>query len=324
MFFLYLTDLATGVENDHIHTFNSQESAGNGTAGIAGSGTDYVHLAAGLLQDICKGVAEKLQGHILKGQGGAMEKLQRMEDIYSNESDIPTAFDAMHEELKTRARVEENGSIEFPLVGSVQVGALKISSAAKKIEKLLADGYIINPQVQIYIEEFKSKKVIILGQVQSPGIIELRGPLSLLELLSKAGGLQDDVGETVTITRNSNGRKRNSTFNLKKLIESGGGGDNIEVLDGDTVSVSKKVDELSDDSVCYITGQVNKPGAYSCDTKTTVLKMVSLAGSFTGIAAESSIRINRVVNGKKQVLEDVSPDTSVLPDDVIEVPESFF
>ncbi|MCI5147170.1 MAG: periplasmic polysaccharide biosynthesis/export protein, partial [Candidatus Electrothrix sp. AR3] len=87
-----------------------------------------------------------------------------------------TVYD--HDELKTRARVEENGNIEFPLIGTVLVGGLKAATAAKKTEELLADGYIVNPQVQIYIEEFKSKKVVILGQVNTPGLIELRGPTS--------------------------------------------------------------------------------------------------------------------------------------------------
>lgn len=77
-------------------------------------------------------------------------------------------------------------------------------------------------------------------------------------------------------------------------------------------------------AVCYITGQVNKPGAYPCDEKTTVLKMVSLAGSFTGIAAESRIQINRIVNGRKQVLKNVADDTLVQPEDVVVVPESLF
>ncbi|WLE99279.1 MAG: SLBB domain-containing protein [Candidatus Electrothrix communis] len=73
-----------------------------------------------------------------------------------------------------------------------------------------------------------------------------------------------------------------------------------------------------------MTGQVRKPGAYPCGRNTTVLKMVSLAGSFTGIASESSIKINRMVNGTKQILEDVEHDTLVQPEDVIVVPESFF
>ncbi|MCI5146698.1 MAG: hypothetical protein D3923_14535 [Candidatus Electrothrix sp. AR3] len=117
------------------------------------------------------------------------------------------------------------------------------------------------------------------------------------------------------------GQKKKITLDLKKLIENGDRTANIEIFGGDTVSIALAKDATS---ICYITGQVNRPGAYPCDANTTVLKIVSLAGSFTGIASESSVRINRVVNGKKQVLKDVELDTSVLADDVIEVPESFF
>jgi len=226
-----------------------------------------------------------------------------------------TVYD--HDELKTKARVSENGSIEFPLIGSVQVGGFRTSAAAQKIGELLADGYIKNPQVQIYIEEFKSKKVIVLGQVNKPGLVELSGPATLLELISKAGGLSKEAGETVTIKRTVNGKEEMIAVDLKKLIESGDSKDNIPILSGDSVSVAKA-------SVCYITGEVKKPGSYPCDRETTVLKMISLAGSFTGIASESGIRINRIVDGKKQVLEKVSLDTPVRPDDVIEIPESLF
>jgi polysaccharide export outer membrane protein len=239
------------------------------------------------------------------------------EDYQIGSGDVLSIMVFGYDELKTKARVSENGSIEFPLIGSVQVGGLKTSAAARKINELLADGYIVRPQTQIYIEEFRSKKVIVLGQVNKPGLVELTGPATLLELISKAGGLSKDAGETVTIKRTVNGKEEFISVDLKKLIESGASKDNISILSGDSVSVAKA-------SVCYITGEIKKPGSYPCDSETTVLKMISLAGSFTGIASESNIKINRIVDGKKQLLEKVSLDTKVMPDDVIEVPESFF
>ncbi len=238
------------------------------------------------------------------------------EDYQIGSGDVLSIAVYGYDELKTKVRVTESGSIDFPLIGTVQVGGIKTSEAAKKIETLLADGYIVNPQVQIYIEEFKSKKVAALGPFNRPGLIELSGPTTLLELISKAGGLSKDAGDTITIT-SENGKI--VTVDVTKLIKDGEATSNIPILGGETVAVSK-----GEPPVCYITGQVKRPGAYPWIENITVLKVVSLASGFTGMAAESRIKINRVVNGKKTVLDNVEMDTKVLQDDVIEVPESFF
>lgn len=221
-----------------------------------------------------------------------------------------------YDELKTKVRVTESGSIDFPLIGAVRVGGIKTSEAAQKIERLLADGYIVNPQVQIYIEEFRSKKVAALGPFNRPGLIELSGPTNLMELISKAGGLSKDAGETITVT-SENGRM--VTIDVDKLIKDGDTASNIPILGGETVAVEK-----GEPPVCYITGQVKRPGSYPWTENITVLKVVSLASGFTGMAAESRIKINRIVNGRKRVLKNVNMDTKVLQDDVIEVPESFW
>ncbi len=224
-----------------------------------------------------------------------------------------TVFD--HDELAVKVRVSENGNIEFPLIGSVHVGGLKVSGADNKIEHLLADGYIVDPQVTVFIEQFKSKKVIVLGKVKNPGLVELRGSISLLELISQAGGLEKDAGETVVIKREADGAQKIITVDLTDLLESGGAKKNIQILGGDTVSIAQG-------AVCYITGGVKRPGAYPCGRNTTLLKIISQAGSFTDKAAESDITINRVVHGVKRVLRKINHNTRVLPDDVIEVPEN--
>ncbi|MGX9726542.1 MAG: polysaccharide biosynthesis/export family protein [Candidatus Electronema sp. VV] len=245
----------------------------------------------------------------------------KAEDYQIGSGDVLSITVYGYDELKTKARVSETGSIEFPLIGTVQVGGMKTSAAAGRIEELLADGYIVKPQVQIYIEEFKSKKVAALGPFNKPGLVELSGPTTLLELISKAGGLNNkDAGETITVTRETaGGDQQIITIDVKKLIEDGDTASNIPILGGETVAVAK-----GEPPVCYITGQVKKPGAYTWTKNATVLKMVSLASGFTGMAAESRIKINRVVDGKKQELKNVGMDTLVQPDDVIEVPESFF
>lgn len=219
-----------------------------------------------------------------------------------------------HEELTVKVRVSEGGTIEFPLIGQVDVGGQGISAAAERIESALANGYIVEPQVTIFIEQFKSKKVVVLGPVHTPGLVELNGPTTLLELISQVGGLKENAGQTAMIKRQKNGIQENIPVDLDRLIRTGDSRQNILVQGGDTVTIAEG-------AVCFITGAVNQPGEYPCGRNTTVLKVVSQAGSFTENALEAGLKINRTINGVKKVVPNVNQDTLVQPDDVIIVPE---
>ncbi len=219
-----------------------------------------------------------------------------------------------HDELAAKVRVTESGTINFPLIGEVHVDGLGISDAGRRIEKALADGYIIEPQVTIFIEQFKSKKVVVLGPVHRPGIVELNGAIALLELISQVGGLKNNAGETATIKRQENGAQKSIPIDLNRLIRTGDPQQNIQIQGGDTVSIAEG-------AVCFVTGEVNQPGEYPCGHNATVLKLLSQAGSFTGKALESSIKINRTINGVKRILQNVAQDTLVRPNDIIIVPQ---
>jgi len=226
-----------------------------------------------------------------------------------------TVYD--HDDLLTVTRVSDNGVIILPLLGQLTVNRLSISQLSDKIADLYSDGYIVNPQVSIFVQEFRSKKAVVLGHVKNPGLIELSGPTTFLELLSQAGGLATDFGETATIKRIVDGKNKMISVNIKSLTIGGDMSQNIPIREGDTVYISKA-------GMCYVTGEVKEPDAYPCDGEATILKLITLAGGFTGKASRSGVRIVRIVNGKKIVKKDVKMDTRVQPDDVIVVPESFF
>jgi polysaccharide export outer membrane protein len=220
-------------------------------------------------------------------------------------------------DLLTVTRVSDTGSIILPLLGQVKVSGLSISQASDKIASLYSDGYLVNPQVSVFVQEFRSKKAVVLGNVNRPGLIELTGPTTFLELISKAGGLAQNFGETATIKRNVNGQDEVISINIKALTRGGDMSQNVPIREGDTIYISQA-------GMCYVTGEVKEPDAYACDGDATVLKLVTLAGGFTGKASRSGVRIIRVIDGKKTVIDDVEMNTPVQPDDVIVVPESFF
>lgn len=224
-----------------------------------------------------------------------------------------------NDDLSTTVRVSANNTIRVPLIGEVDVADLTVSEVSARIETLLADGYLVHPQVDVFVKEYRSKKVIILGQVNKPGLYELRGKTTLLEFISTAGGLTTEVGSTATIKRKTDGTgdEDNIAIDLNRLIKKGDTALNIPIRDGDSVYISKA-------DVYYVSGEVNKPGYYKLEADITIIKAITTAGGFSKIAAKGKVKVNRVVDGEQQVVESVKMDMPVLPDDVIIVPESFF
>jgi polysaccharide export outer membrane protein len=216
--------------------------------------------------------------------------------------------------------VSGDGNITFPLIGNLKVAGQTASQISKKIAELLADGYIVDPNVSIFIEEFRSKKTTLMGQVVNPGVYVLRGNTTFLELLSKAGGLAKDAGEKAMIKRRAQGSVKNEVIlkvDLKKLIRDGDTSQDILVLDNDNIYIEKA-------GVFFITGEVKKPDSYRHEEGMTVIKAVSMAGGFSDKAGTGRVKVIRKLEGKEQIIERTHMDEPVLPDDIIIVPESFF
>jgi len=241
------------------------------------------------------------------------------EEYTIGEGDILDIKVYENDDLSSTVRVSSNSTIRVPLLGEITIKDLTVSQIASKIEKLYADGYLVNPQVDVFIKEHRSKKAIILGQVKNPGQYELRGRVTILEFISTAGGLTTDAGGTATIKRltASGENKDQIVLDLEKLIKKGDVSLNILVQDNDSIYISKA-------KTYYVSGEVTKPNQYVYEQDLTVIKAITMAGGFSKIAAKSKVQIIRMVKGDKKILENVNMDEPILPDDVIVVPESFF
>lgn len=242
------------------------------------------------------------------------------QDYIVGEGDVLkiTVYD--HEDLTQTVRVGGDGAIMVSLLGQVPVQGLSVTKVAQKITALYADGYLVDPQVNVFIEEFRSRKATILGQVAQPGLYELRHHTTLLELISQAGGLTEDAGDLATIKRkNTAGGESHKiiTIDLKELIENGNTQLNMPIEAGDNIYIQKA-------DMVYVSGEVKKPGVYKCFSDTSVIKVITIAGGFTDKAAPTKVKLIRKVDGTEQVLEKVAMDLIVSSDDVIVVPESFF
>lgn len=233
-----------------------------------------------------------------------------------------------HDDLTTESRVGGDGSITLPLIGSVEVSDSTTLETEARIARLLEDGYVIKAHVTVFILEYKSKKVSVLGEFVKAGTVELRGDATLLEVISDAGGITPMAGDKLYIQRQvlrtdpASGKVDETTdvtvtVDLKKLLEEGDLSANVPVLNGDSIYVPRA-------AFVYVTGEVRNPDAYKITKGLTVLKAITLAGGFTDMASKSRVKVLRTLEDGTLDKISVELDYKVQPEDIIEVPESFF
>jgi polysaccharide export outer membrane protein len=221
-------------------------------------------------------------------------------------------------DLSQTVRVSEEGWISLPLAGEIKTGGMPVEELAKVLTDRYGE-YIIKPQVNVFIREYAPKEIFILGEVRLPGIQKIMGRTTLLEALSKAGGVTDSSTDTLTIMRRAK-KDQNSemlTVNISQLM-SGEREANLEIKDGDTIFIPRA-------QYYFVFGEVSRPGSYKWDKelRINVLKAITLAGGFTAKASKGKIKITREEGGAQATLK-ADLTTDVHPNDIIIVPESFF
>jgi len=225
-------------------------------------------------------------------------------------------------DLTTEVRVSGEGRIKVPMIDEVSVKGMTVVEIGNKLARLYADGYIKNPQVGVFILEYRSRKVTALGEFNKPGPVEMRGEATLMEVISNAGGLTATAGDTLILQRKSPNGGTDGKGEIKmiidliKLLESGDKSLDIAVLDGDSIYVPRA-------AFVYVSGQVRNPGAYKITKGLTVLRSIALAGDFTPFARRGKANIIRK-DDKGEISIPARMDELVLPDDIIVVPESLF
>lgn len=235
-----------------------------------------------------------------------------------------TSFD--QDDLSGKYPVDADGTFTFPLIGRVKAGGLSLRQLENELKRLLKDGFFKNPQLSVGVEQYRSQKIHIVGEVRNPGTYALTGDMSLIEAIARAGStLPSGSGEALIVRGKSGGTPGPQlpghasvdvrTIDLKAL-QSGALSENFALHDGDTIFVPRA------ESI-YVFGQVKSPGAYAVQRDTTVLQALSLAGGITDRGATGRIRIVRLEKGKTVEVRVKLTDV-VRAGDTIIVPERFF
>ncbi len=232
---------------------------------------------------------------------------------------------------KVKVRVSEDGRISLPLVGEVEVVGLTRSAVEQKIARLLEEKYVQNAQVTIFITEFASKKVSVLGAVTHPGSFPILGRMRLMHIISAAGGLTASAGKEIIIIRElEDGSSISLKISINDLFISGDTSLNVPIQPGDVVNIP--VDKIV---LIYILGQVSRPSALQVKRSNipTLLQAIAMAGGFSDRAQKSGVIIKWIdKEGKehqkkvnvKNILKGKIKDIQLKENDTVYVPETIF
>ena len=227
-------------------------------------------------------------------------------------------------ELSGKLRVSNTGDIFIPLVGALHVEGLKAQEVQALITRKFIDGgFLTDPQVTVFVSEYSTQGVSVVGEVHKPGIYPAFGSHRLLDYISIAEGLTPLAGTTITVTHLG---LPDRPVHFKLVSGSAPSPENNpEILPGDTIFVEKT-------GLVYIVGDFVRPGGFPMDhdEHLTILQAVALAMGVNYTAAKSSARIIRTTAAGRQeipidlkkIFASKAPDVTLQDNDILFVPNS--
>jgi polysaccharide export outer membrane protein len=238
-------------------------------------------------------------------------------------------------------RIDPNGFVDIPLAGRFHAGGMSLEQLKAELATRLGK-YITNPQISANLVDDQSRPVSIIGSVNAPGVHQLAGDKRLIEVLSLAGGVKEDAGSRVIVTREQKWGKlplgnavvdsvtgsSTASVSLDDLLASKLPSDNILILPHDIISIPKA-------EIVYVVGDVRKAGGFQLSSHPTIslLQALSLAEGFDRDAAPQRAKILRQAPGGDgkaveipvditQIFSGKAPDIPLQGNDVLFVPNS--
>jgi polysaccharide biosynthesis/export protein len=227
-------------------------------------------------------------------------------------------------DLDQKVRVGDSGEITLPMIGGVQVRGMTPSTAATSIaQKYLDGGFLKHPDASVFVEEYASQQVSVLGQVAKPGPVMLTTPRTLIDVLAMVGGLTE-VADRHILVEHVAAQQQSEVFLSNRPDDALNA--NVMIYPGDKILVPKA-------GIVYVLGDVGRPGGYVMqnESRITVLQALATAGGANVTASETHTRLIHNKNGQFDQ-QDVSlkdmergevPDLLLQANDVLYVPFSF-
>jgi polysaccharide export outer membrane protein len=226
-------------------------------------------------------------------------------------------------------RISHQGHISLPLLGEIMVKGLTISGLEQKLREAY-DKYIYSPQVGVLVKEYR-QRVSVMGAVQKPGVFELTGPKTVIEILAMAGGVAEKAGSQVHVYRQVGKNREAHVIDLAVLANNVGliNADNAATINlpvepGDLINVP-------DAGMFFVDGAVHKPGSYPLGRRYSLSQALATAGGVNVELYSSDVSILRrrsagdvqtIALNLTDVMNGSATDPQIQPDDVIVVPTS--
>jgi polysaccharide export outer membrane protein len=206
------------------------------------------------------------------------------------------------EKLNKTVRVSSQGNVSLPLIGILRVKGLTGSEMEKEISDLLSEKYLQDPHVIIFIKEYHNQRISMMGAVTKPGVYDVTGEKTVLDLLSLAGGIRDDAGKILFLIRppsmDGDGKKKGKepeaeaegaktlTAELEELLIKGDLSLNFSLQHGDVINIPPA-------GKVFVGGLVQNPGGFTMNKSMTLSQAIAVAGGLSVKADGSETRIFR-------------------------------
>ncbi len=246
-------------------------------------------------------------------------------------------------DLNQTVRVANDGTIALPLLGRIKASGLTSDQLRDRLEMELGKNLLQHPQVSVFVQQYQARPVSIVGAVEKPGLYQIVGPRSLVEMISLAGGMAKRntaaAGKSVYVTRPGGFKNlkivpgmrelapNKISIDLKDLLYTQADGLNIQIEPHDIIAVSKA-------DVIYVAGAgVRKPGGFVLEDRDSVTVVQALAMA-EGLSPNAARHRARIIHTKPdgshvekyidvdKIISDKAPDPVLAANDILYIPDS--
>jgi polysaccharide export outer membrane protein len=247
--------------------------------------------------------------------------------------------------------LDKNGGINYPLIGRVEAAGLSAGDLARKIQSMLGAGFLRRPEVSVRVKEYRSRPVMVIGEVVRPGIFPLKGDRSLLTILAEVGGITANAGHELLVARPPEGSESLAIEQFSSMpivpglsdvtrfadadelppgalegsdvfkasfreLMKGNAEQNLILEGGDLIYVPRAAQ-------VFVTGQAARPSALKFVDGMSVQDALQLVGGVSERGSMKRLKVVRFEAGKRREIK-VQLTDLLKPGDTLNVGERFF
>lgn len=241
--------------------------------------------------------------------------------------------------LNRAVRINGQGEVSLPLIGALKVAGMRSREIERRVMQLYDEKYLHDPQVNVFVKEYRHQRITITGAVEKPGYYEMIGSRSLMEMLGMAGGVSDRAGDTLHIIRspanvaaasdNPKGIRQPSqgsetiVVDLRRFLDESDTRLNLPIQHGDIIRVPHAAN-------AYVYGAVRDPGPVPVKEKLTVSQAVAFRKGLSDTAARRVSLLRFDEKGQRvtidvdlnAVTKGTEPDVPIKGNDIVVVSDS--